>query len=368
MMNENKPELNLSDFIFELPEELIAQHPNEQRDEARLLVRSPCGVIENRIVNELDSLLPSDSILVVNDSRVFPSRLIGHTLDHKRVEVFLLRPLRDQAGNSWLAIGKPGRLLQSGSKINFGEECSATILDHRAKEMGFNVEFSVNVSEFPSWLERNGYIPLPPYIRRNNAKPAEQSEDRETYQTIYACSRGSVAAPTAGLHFTDKLIKNFEQKRIRIVPVTLHVGAGTFLPVKKEDLTQHQMHGEAFCVPANTNEEIQRAKKNGNKVIAVGTTSLRCLESYYRLCDLKGVNLTDQWFDTNLFIYPKKDEVSYKPFFLDGLLTNFHQPGSTLFMLISALLSLKEARRVYDHAVSYRYRFLSYGDASLLWL
>ena len=367
-MNEESKQFGLSDFMFDLPECLVAQHPLAKRDEARLLVRNKDGAIADKTISDLTNLLPNESVLIVNNSRVFPSRLFGKTAKQKKVEVFLLRALSNDQRNIWLAIGKPGRHLQVGTKIDFDAGCSATIVQRSAWAMEFSIEFSLNAGDLASWLDHHGYIPLPPYIHRAEPKPADYSEDRESYQTIYAAIRGSVAAPTAGLHFTESLLKTFNQKGIRILPITLHVGAGTFLPVKHEDLRQHEMHSESFLVPGLTDKALNKARECGNTVIAVGTTSLRCLESYYRACDAKQQCLADSWLDTSLFIYPEGEKISYKPAFLDGLLTNFHQPGSTLFMLISALLSPKEAQRVYTHAIESRYRFLSYGDACLFWL
>ena len=368
-MHEIQRKFGLSDFVYDLPEHLVAQHPLDRRDEARLLVREIDGVIKDAIIKDLDAILPCGTVLVVNNSMVFPSRLLGIIEgNQKKVEVFLLHAIPGALQNMWTAIGKPGRFLREGTKIVFSEDCYAVVTEHHAKIMGFNLEFSIDSAKFSVWLDHNGYIPLPPYIHRTKPKPADQSEDRESYQTIYACNRGSVAAPTAGLHFTNDLLQRFVQKDISIVPVTLHVGAGTFLPVKHEDLSCHQMHQESFYVPLETDKAIQNARKEGRKVIAVGTTSLRCLESYFRLCNVRGESLANSWLATDLFIYPQMNQVSYKPAFLDGLITNFHQPGSTLFMLVSALLSLQEARRVYAHAISLDYRFLSYGDASLFWL
>ena len=365
-MSEFSRELCLNDFIFDLPEELIAQHPLEKRDESRLLVRNTDGTLEDRNIGDMVDLLPSGSLLVINNTRVFPSRLFGWIDEgSKKAEVLLLR---EMSNHLWMAIGKPGRFFQEGTKIFFAPDCFAYVVEHRRGAMEFSLKFSMSSGELATWLDHNGYIPLPPYIHRPQPKPADNSEDRESYQTVYASIRGSVAAPTAGLHFTSDLMNAFKRKGIGVLPITLHVGAGTFLPVKQKDLSQHQMHSESFFVPSSTDNKIQNAKKNGNKVIAVGTTSLRCLESYYRACQQQGTCLADTWLDTELFIYPKRNEISYKPSFLDGLMTNFHQPGSTLFMLISALLSMKEAHHVYAHAVNHRYRFLSYGDASLFWL
>jgi S-adenosylmethionine:tRNA ribosyltransferase-isomerase len=233
------------------------------------------------------------------------------------------------------------------------------------------LEFERSANAVHKWIDQWGIIPLPPYIHRDQIKPAVESPDRLSYQTVFAKDRGSVAAPTAGLHFSQQLLDQLSEKGINLRFLSLHVGAGTFLPVKSDSIENHTMHHESFMVPRQTLQDIFQAKQNGSPVIAVGTTSLRSLEDLYRKGDGdtdKILNLGNQWHETNLFLYPKHKEDRYTPWMIDGLITNFHQPKSTLFMLISLLLGLENAMNFYQFAFDKQFRLFSYGDSSLLWL
>jgi S-adenosylmethionine:tRNA ribosyltransferase-isomerase len=363
--------LVLDDFIYDLPAELIAQQPLANKDESRLLVRHSDGSLEDRLFQDILHIIPKDSIIVVNNSKVIPSRLFGNLATGAKVEIFLLNPVQNDAGkNRWKAIGKPGKKIKKGITIRFQDNCTATIVDRETSAMEFYLDFNLEFELFYHWLDKHGFIPLPPYIQRKAPKPAMLSEDRDTYQTVYASAKGSVAAPTAGLHFTDSLVARLKERGISILTVTLHVGAGTFMPVKNQNLDLHKMHEEWYSISAATLETLKQAKKSGKKVIAVGTTTLRSLESFYleHGCDENSFPSHNSWHKTTLFIKPQTRTSVYKPWMIDGIITNFHQPGSTLFMLVSALLSLNEARRVYQHAVEERYRFFSYGDACFFWL
>ncbi|MBF0440351.1 MAG: tRNA preQ1(34) S-adenosylmethionine ribosyltransferase-isomerase QueA [Oligoflexales bacterium] len=366
--------LRLKDFYFSLPKELIAQYPLERRDESKLLVRDYSGAISNNYTKNLADLLPENSLIVVNDSKVFPSRILGELKSGGKVEIFLLEPMESiNESNVWKSIGKPFKKLRPGTIIDLYNGCVAKIESHNSdKSTGtptFNVKFNLLGEDFNTWLEHHGYIPLPPYIERKNPKPALQSDDSEIYQTIYAKNRGSVAAPTAGFHFTGELLNKLSKKNISIVPVTLHVGAGTFLPVKTENISDHKMHEERYFIPQSTYRKLLYAKHKSRMIIAVGTTTLRCLESFFS-CEVssKYKHNTNCWNKTDIFIRPNKKTDTYKPAFINALMTNFHQPESTLFMLISALLGLEEARRVYNYAIIKKYRFFSYGDSCLFWL
>jgi len=297
---------------------------------------------------------------------VFPSRLEGHLPSGGRVEIFLIRELDD---GTWLALGRPLRKLMSGKKVHFAGGLEALVSERGDDYV--RVRFNLSAHDLSKWLDENGYIPLPPYIKRESKAPAAISPDRERYQTVYAEQRGSVAAPTAGLHFTDDLLAKLKASGVDVQFVSLHVGAGTFLPVKTSDISKHDMHQELYRVPLSTIQALLKARREGHKVIAVGTTSLRSLEDLYRRAsgDLSSLeSLADTWHSTKIFIYPKSVDNVFVPWVIDGLLTNFHQPKSTLFMLISALIGIEQARSMYQIAFEARYRLFSYGDASLLWL
>lgn len=361
-------DLQLKDFIYELPETLIAQEPLKDRDQSRLLLYRE-GSIEDRQFAELAALLPEDSILVVNDSRVMPSRILGKTKTGGKAELLLL----EQQGDVWKTLGKPTKKFAAGAEIFFDGDVIATIVEPPVggeAATPFTVKFNLDDVNFSQWLNANGYVPLPPYIARPEAEKAPKSKDSERYQTVYAETVGSAAAPTAGLHFTPRILAELEKKRIRMVPVTLHVGAGTFLPVKTDNISEHVMHEERFLLSEASLRTLKDAEENKRRVFAVGTTSLRCIESFHQQFPSWGekISHSGQWHRTRLFIRPKSPQDRYRPWLIDGIVTNFHQPGSTLYMLVSALLGFDSAQKIYRHAVEKRYRFLSYGDANLYFL
>ena len=335
------------DFWYHLPEELIAQTPLTKRDSSRLCVLDKeTGLISHKhFYDILDYLRPGDC-LVMNDSRVLPARLLGHRPTGGAVEVLLLRDLGDK---KWECLCKPGRKMQVGCGVIFGNgELTATVT--AVKEDGNRiVEFHYD-GIFLEVLERLGKMPLPPYIK-------EELQDQERYQTVYSREVGSAAAPTAGLHFTKELLERAGEKGIKTAFITLHVGLGTFRPVKAEEISEHHMHSELCMISRETAEMINSTKKNGGKVICVGTTSCRTLESLVQedgsFCE------ASKW--TDIFIFP-----GYRFKAMDGLITNFHLPESTLVMLVSAFAGRENVLNAYDEAVKERYRFFSFGDAMLI--
>ncbi|MBI2602541.1 MAG: tRNA preQ1(34) S-adenosylmethionine ribosyltransferase-isomerase QueA [Deltaproteobacteria bacterium] len=356
----------LNDFTYELPQDLIAQEPLAERDKSRLLVRSGAGAMFHRSIAELPEELPSGSVLVLNDSRVFASRLLGTLSDGSSAEVFLLAQPRLQEGGYIAAcLAKPMKKIRRSPFIQFPGCVRGVVFSGSpgGGDSGSYLRFDVDSLE--GWLARHAYVPLPPYIKRERAIPWESSPDRDRYQTVYAQKKGSVAAPTAGLHFSEHLLDQLKKKGVLIAPVTLHVSAGTFQPVKTIDPSQHQMHCERYCIPPSSWQKIRQAKEDGRPVLAVGTTSFRSVEDF---AQRNKEGLCGQWLETNLYIHPRHLEDRYTSSVFDGLLTNFHQPKSTLFMLVCALVGFKEAHVVYREAVERRYRFFSYGDASLFWL
>ena len=341
-----------SDFYFDLPEELIAQTPLERRDASRLLTLDKAtGAVEHHHFYELPQFLRPNDCLILNDSRVLPARLLGHRSTGGAVEVLLLRDLGD---GKWECLTRPGRKTQPGTALSFGDgELTATVVDAIAdgnKIVQFHYE-----GIFLEVLERLGKMPLPPYIKREDTK-----DDRGTYQTVYARDdkAGSVAAPTAGLHFTPELRAQMASEGVEWAEVTLHVGYGTFSPVRCEDIREHVMHEEFVEVPQATVDAIGKAKAEGRPVIAVGTTSARTLEG---VAGAHGGELTAHQGWINCFIWP-----GYRFHVLDGLITNFHLPESTLLMLVSALTGRERMLETYTEAVKMEYRFFSYGDAMLI--
>ena len=326
---------------------------------------------------DLMTELTAGTELILNASRVFPSRLRGSLPTGGQVELFLLAPLtQDDASITchWQAMGRPLKKLVAGSRIRLAGDVVAEVTGKTDDSLGnafVQLRFNRSSTDFAAWLEQHGLIPLPPYIKRDQPLAAPLSTDRDRYQTVYAKEVGSVAAPTAGLHFTEALLDACQTRGIHVHFVSLHVGAGTFLPVKTEDPSAHVMHAERYRVGAATANALCRARAEGRPVVAVGTTTLRSLEDLYRRADhdpLAFVAQADYWHHTNLYIHPRTAEETYKPWVIDGLLTNFHQPCSTLFMLVCALLGLEQAKQLYKTAVEREYRLYSYGDASLLWL
>ena len=332
------------DFWYDLPEELIAQTPLQKRDTSRLLVmdRKTGEVQHQHFYNIIDHLQPGDC-LVMNDSRVLPARLLGHRPTGGAVELLLLRDIGDK---KWECLAKPGRKLQKGQKVIFGNgELTGTVIDVQA-DGNRVVEFHYD-GIFLEVLERLGKMPLPPYIK-------EELNDQERYQTVYSKAVGSAAAPTAGLHFTNELLEQIRAKGIKTAFVTLHVGLGTFRPVKAEDIMEHHMHSELCMLSKETADVLNETKRNGGRVICVGTTSCRTLESLVN--DDGTFEAKSKW--TEIFIYP-----GYTFKAMDGLITNFHLPESTLVMLVSAFAGREHVLSAYEEAVREKYRFFSFGDA-----
>lgn len=345
--------LQLSDYQYDLPPELIAQYPHQRRDEARMLVlqRPENRRVDARFNQILDYLAPGD-VLVANDSRVIPARLFGRKRDSgANVEIFLLRQLD---GALWKAMVRPGKRLRQGAVVDVGPEASVEILAEAPDGTREVILRAPGHSE--EVLHRYGVTPLPPYIRRHHNE--NEAYHRRRYQTVYAAAPGSVAAPTAGLHFTERILEKLGRKDIHFLTITLHVGPGTFRPVQVEDITRHRMDVELYTISAETAARIERLRAEGRRLIAVGTTTTRTLEYVARLNDgriVPGSGATD------LFIYP-----GFEFRVIDGLLTNFHLPGSTLLMLVAALAGRDTILAAYNHAVRERYRFYSYGDCMLI--
>jgi len=342
--------MKVSDFDYELPKELIAKFPVEPRDSSRLMVlHRNTGEIEHRIFRDIVEYLKPGDVLVINDTKVIPARLFGKLETGGKVELLLVR----QPGlGIWEVMAKPARKLKEGKRIYFDEELEAIVKGYGGEGRRI-VEFILKSNkDFMEKLEEIGHIPLPPYIERE-----EKPEDREKYQTVFARKEGAVAAPTAGLHFTEELLQKLKDKGIIIKNITLHVGPGTFKPVKVENVEEHQMDYETYHVPEDTAAEINRAKEEGRRVIAVGTTVTRTLESAAE----KDGKVKSGEGSTNLFIYP-----GYRFKVIDALITNFHLPRSTLLMLVSAFAGRERILNAYREAVKKGYRFYSYGDAMFI--
>ena len=339
--------MKTSDFYFDLPEELIAQTPLERRDASRLLcLDKTSGVMEHRVFSELPELLRPGDCLVMNDSRVLPARLLGARETGGAAELLLLR---DLGAGKWECLARPGKKLRPGAKVHFGEgELEAEILE--TTEGGNRIVQFRFQGIFLEVLERLGKMPLPPYIKT-------ELEDGERYQTVYSKELGSAAAPTAGLHFTKELLAKIADMGVRECFVTLHVGLGTFRPVKAEDIEEHEMHSEFCIMPEDTARIITETKRNGGRVVCVGTTSCRTVESFAN--EDGTMDAKSGW--TNIFIYP-----GYRFKCLDALITNFHLPESTLIMLVSALAGREHVLAAYKEAVARRYRFFSFGDAMFI--
>ena len=350
-------------FDFERPTELIANQPVSPRDHSRLLDLSEEGKINDRHFYDLPDLLEEGDVLVFNDTKVIPARLFG-ARGEALVELTLYRPID---GIRWMAFIKNAKRLRPGDEIKFytdkisaeNSDFSAQVVEKQGEE-GVLISFNCPPQDLAAKLEQFGFMPLPPYIKRD--RPSADSiwykfNDKENYQTVYAKHEGAVAAPTAGLHFTDDVLKKLRDKGVKEVFLTLHVGAGTFLPVKTEDTKDHKMHAEYGHISEEAAAIINKAKQNGKRVIAVGTTSLRLLES---AADEKGVLHTFTG-ETDIFITP-----GYKFKMIDMLVTNFHLPKSTLFMLVCAVAGTERMKEAYAHAIKEKYRFYSYGDSSIL--
>ncbi len=344
-------DLKTSDFYYDLPEELIAQSPSAERDMCRLMViHREKGIIEHKIFKDIIDYLNPEDMLVVNSSKVIPARLLGKTdKTGSDMELLLLRALDN---GEWETLVRPGKRAKVGASFNFGGILKATVTDiveggNRTVKFDYDAEKYKNIYEV---LDEIGNMPLPPYITK-------KLENKSDYQTVYAKTEGSAAAPTAGLHFTEELIEKIKAKGVGYGEVTLHVGLGTFRPVKVDNIQEHLMHGEYFFVTDEVAEEINRRRKNGGRIIAVGTTSCRVLES---ASDENGT-VHPMSAETGIFIYP-----GYKFKATDALVTNFHLPESTLLMLVSALATKELMMVAYEEAVKERYRFFSFGDAMLI--
>lgn len=349
--------MKTSDFDYYLPKELIAQHPLERRDSSRLAVfHKNSGEIEHRHFSDITEYLRPGDVLVINDTRVIPARLLGvritsavpeeRAAEHeKNCEVLLLKRL---SLTDWECIVRPGKKLRTGAKIYFSPRLSATVTG--IKDEGVRVLTFVTDGVFEEVLDEVGNMPLPPYI-------TEKLEDKSRYNTVYAHTDGSAAAPTAGLHFTPELLKKVKDMGVKIAPVLLHVGLGTFRPVKEEEATAHKMHSEYYEISAESAAIINDARKSGGRVVCVGTTSVRTLES----ASAEDGTLSACSGNTEIFIYP-----GYRFKCVDALITNFHLPKSTLIMLVSAFIGRENTLKLYNEAVNMRYRFFSFGDACLL--
>jgi len=337
--------MRTTDFSFNLPEELIAQTPSERRGESRLLVLDRgSGELTHSAVRTIAEFVPSGAVMVFNDSRVRRARLFASTPNGGRVEVLLLRR---EGPALWAALTTRMAKLTPGKRLELPEGIEAEVVEALADERVFRLSREID----DDYLERNGHLPLPPYIRREDAPT-----DAERYQTVYARERGSSAAPTAGLHFTEGILSGLEAAGVVLRFVTLHVGLGTFLPVRSESIEDHRMHREEYSIPAATADAVNAAKRDGRPVVAVGTTSVRTLESAWTEEGLPAAAGS-----TNIFIYP-----GYRFKAVDMLFTNFHTPESTLLMLVSAFAGRERILSAYQEAVRERYRFFSYGDAMLI--
>ncbi len=340
--------MKLEEFDYNLPEELIAQHPNDKRDEARLMVLNRKNrTIEDKIFKDIIEYLNEGDCLVINNTKVIPARLYGKKVDSDiNVEILLLKRVEEDI---WEVIVKPGRRLKTGAKIIFGDGLLKgeiiDVLENGNRKIKFEYK-----GIFNEILDQIGLMPLPPYIK-------EKLKDKNSYQTVYAKYEGSCAAPTAGLHFTKELLERIKQKGIVIANVTLHVGIGTFRPVKVENIEEHKMHTEHYYIKKEDAEKINEAKKTGKRVIACGTTSCRVLET---VSDENGF-VKEVEGDTGIFIYP-----GYKYKCVDALITNFHLPKSTLIMLVSALADKEFIMEAYNRAVKEKYKFFSFGDAMFI--
>ena len=341
--------MRLDDFDFELPRRLIAERPCEPSDAARLLLIPASGELQDQRISDLPALLRPGDLLVFNDTKVIPARLVGRR-GTALVEVTLHR---DLGGGGWRAFAKGARRLRVGERIVFAEDFCADVAE-KHPEGDLTLRFALEGEAFRAALARNGAMPLPPYIKRPRGG---DPRDRADYQTIFARTEGAVAAPTAGLHFTPALLDALAERGIGRATLTLHVGPGTFLPVKTTDPRNHQMHAEWGVLSAETAERIAATRRAGRRIVAVGTTSLRLLES--AAAEDGEVRAFDG--ETRLFILP-----GYRFRVIDALLTNFHLPRSTLVMLVAALAGLERIKAAYAHAIAADYRFFSYGDACLI--
>ena len=349
-MIDKKKKYKLGDFNYQLPKAFIAQHPESRRDQAKLMVvHRDTGEIEHRKFYNITDYMRKNDLLVLNNTRVFPARLFA-TKDRTdaKVEVFLLREL---SNDLWEVMVRPARKVRIGNKLVFTNKLICDVIDNTVSG-GRVVRFEYDGDNFDNVIDRIGTPPLPPYINRD-----ADSNDKKRYQTVYASQRGAVAAPTAGLHFTDGLIKKVKGKGTKVENITLHIGLGTFRPVQVEDLNRHQMDSEYFEVSPDTAMAINQARKRHRKIIAVGTSTVRALETIA----ISGFQVTPKRGWTDKFIYPPYE---YK--MVDKMITNFHTPQSTLLMMVSAFAGRKLIKKAYLEAKKNKYRFLSYGDAMII--
>jgi S-adenosylmethionine:tRNA ribosyltransferase-isomerase len=345
--------MKLSDFSYSLPEELIAQTPRPQRDASRMMVLDRHQqAISDDLFSSISERLHQGDVLVINDSRVIPARIYGRKNTGAILEILLLSRREIQAASEiWEVLARPGKRIAQGDAIDFGHGCKGQVLA-RLTEKKWLMTFSASEG-FDHYLDRHGRAPLPPYIKRKKSMESDSTNDRDRYQTIYAKSKGSIAAPTAGLHFSQSVMQALEAKGIVIAPITLHVGIGTFLPIETRHIEDHVMETEYFEISPDSAEKIN----NAARVIAVGTTSTRAIES---ASDTEG-HVTPQAGLTQLFIYP-----GYTFKRVNGLLTNFHLPESSLFLLVCAFAGTDFMKKAYTHAIDRRYFFYSYGDCMLI--
>lgn len=341
--------MKTSDFFYDLPEELIAQTPVEPRNSSRLMILNKNnGEIQHKVFSDLTDYLHENDCLVLNDTRVIPARIFGVKENTGAVVEFLL--VAQKENDVWECLCRPGKRAKIGTKFSFGEgKLKGEIVDINAEDGNRFVKFTCEENIF-SVLDEIGSMPLPPYIK-------EKLKDKERYQTVYSKELGSAAAPTAGLHFTPEMLEEIRQKGVKIAYVTLHVGLGTFRPVKVDDVTKHNMHTEHYIMPQETADIINETKKNGGRVISVGTTSCRTLES---VAAKNGCICKDEG-DTSIFIYP-----GFEFRCIDALITNFHLPESTLIMLVSAFAGFDHVMHAYNTAVQEKYRFFSFGDSMFI--
>ena len=339
--------MDINDFNYDLPENLIAQTPIENRSESKLLVMDrKTGELEDKTFKDILSYFNKGDVLVLNDTKVLPARIFGKKEETgAHIELLLLKEIES---DTWECLSRPFKRLKVGTKITFSNDLSATVLEK--KEEGLvNVKFSYN-GIFIEQIEKIGLMPLPPYIHKS-------LKDQSRYQTVYAKYLGSAAAPTAGLHFTNELINSLKEKGVEIEYVTLHVGLGTFRPVSENDITKHHMHSERYIMTKEVADRLNKAKEEKRKIYAVGTTSTRTLESIMN----KYHKFTECNETTDIYIYP-----GYKFLAIDGLITNFHLPKSTLLMLVSAFSTRENILNAYKHAIENNYRFFSFGDAMFI--
>ena len=349
----------LSEYDYELPEGLIAQLPADKRENSKMLVLDrKSQTLEHKHFYDIVDLLDKNTLLVMNNTKVLPARLIGHKSTGAKIEIFLLKPFGNKDSNNWDVLIKPSKRIKPDTVIKISDELSAKVIKRMEENGEWLVELIYdNDSNVLDVLHRNGNIPLPPYIERKLDNEDLKKLDFERYQTVYAEDEGSVAAPTAGLHFTKEILKKLEEKGIELCYITLNVGLGTFRPVQCENILDHKMHSESFEISEKAAEQITRAKKEGRKIVAVGTTTVRTLETaFQKFGCIKACQDSSE-----LFIYPP-----YEFKIIDNLITNFHLPKSTLLMLVSALAGKDFIFRAYKEAIENKYRFFSYGDCMLI--